>query len=308
MANWMIRLGEEYISVLYDYLHRKLYDYHVIQADETPVLVNRDGRPAGSNSYMWVYRSEYMYPDKQIVLYEYQRTRNASHPREFLKDFSGICVTDGYQVYHTLEKEKEDLMIAGCWVHGRRKFEEALATIPAEGKKESVAWLVMKQIQAIYREEGKLKDLSSEERLAQRQVVIRPLVDALFAYLKQKKEQIVVKGKLEAAFTYFLNQEKYLRVFLDDGDVPMDNNASERAIRGFCIGKKNWEVIDTINGAKTSAVIYSIAETAKANNLKPYEYFEHLLTVIPEHMEDTDRSFLEELLPWSPALPENIRK
>ena len=228
-----------------------------------------------------------MYPEKQIVLYEYQRTRNASHPREFLKDFSGICVTDGYQVYHTLEKEKEDLTIAGCWVHGRRKFEEALATIPAEGKKDSVAWLVMKQIQAIYREEGKLKDLPSQERLAQRQVVIRPLVDALFAYL---------------------NQEKYLRVFLNDGDVPMDNNASERAIRGFCIGKKNWEVIDTINGAKTSAVIYSIAETAKANNLKPYEYFEHLLTVIPEHMGDTDRSFLEELLPWSPALPKNIRK
>lgn len=308
MANWMIRLGEEYLSVLYDYLHQKLYDYHVIQADETPVLVNHDGRPAGSKSYMWVYRSGYMYPEKQIVLYEYQRTRNASHPREFLKDFSGICVTDGYQVYHTLEKEKEDLTIAGCWVHGRRKFEEALATIPAEGKKDSVAWLVMKQIQAIYREEGKLKDLPSQERLAQRQVVIQPLVDALFAYLKQKKEQIVVKGKLEAAFTYLLNQEKYLRVFLNDGDVPMDNNASERAIRGFCIGKKNWEVIDTINGAKTSAVIYSIAETAKANSLKPYEYFEHLLTVIPEHMEDTDRSFLEELLPWSPALPENIRK
>lgn len=308
MANWMIRLGEEYLSVLYDYLHRKLYDYHVIQADETPMLVNHDGRPAGSKSYMWVYLSGYMYPEKQIVLYEYQRTRNASHPREFLKDFSGICVTDGYQVYHTLEKEKEDLTIAGCWVHGRRKFEEVLATIPAEGKKESVAYLVMKQIQAIYREEGKLKDLSSKERLAQRQVVIRPLVDALFAYLKQKKDQIVVKGKLKAAFTYLLNQEKYLRVFLNDGDVPMDNNASERAIRGFCIGKKNWEVIDTINGAKTSAVIYSIAETAKANNLKPYEYFEHLLTVIPEHMEDTDRSFLEELLPWSPALPENIRK
>lgn len=308
MANWMIRLGEEYLSVLYDYLHRKLYDYHVIQADETPVLVNHDGRPAGSKSYMWVYRSGYMYPEEQIVLYEYQRTRNASHPRKFLKDFSGICVTDGYQVYHTLEKEKEDLTIAGCWVHGRRKFEEALATIPAEGKKESIAYLVMKQIQAIYREEAKLKDLSSKERLAQRQVVIQPLVDALFVYLKQKREQIVVKGKLEAAFTYLLNQEKYLRVFLQDGDVPMDNNASERAIRGFCIGKKNWEVIDTINGAKASAVIYSIAETAKANHLKPYEYFEYLLTVIPEHMEGTDRSFLEELLPWSPKLPENIRK
>ena len=88
----------------------------------------------------------------------------------------------------------------------------------------------------------------------------------------------------------------------------MDNNASERAIRGFCIGKKNWEMIDTINGATSSAIIYSIAETAKANNLKPYEYFEYLLTEIPKHMEDTDRSFLEYLLPWSPNLPANIRK
>ena len=110
------------------------------------------------------------------------------------------------------------------------------------------------------------------------------------------------------AFGYMLNQEKYLRVFLTDGDVPMDNNASERAIRGFCVGKKNWEVIDTINGAKTSAIIYSIAETAKANNLKPYEYFEYLLTEIPKHMDDTDRRFLEGLLPWSPELPANIRK
>lgn len=84
----------------------------------------------------------------------------------------------------------------------------------------------------------------------------------------------------------------------------MDNNASERAIRGFCIGKKNWEMIDTINGATSSAIIYSIAETAKANNLKPYEYFEYLLTQIPAYMDDTDRSFLEDLLPWSPKLPD----
>ena len=307
MANWMIRLGEEYLSVLYDYLHRKLYDYHVIQADETPVLVNHDGRPAGSKSYMWVYRSGYMYPEKQIVLYEYQRTRNASHPREFLKDFSGICVTDGYQVYHTLEKEKEDLTIAGCWVHGRRKFEEVLATIPAEGKKESVAYLVMKQIQAIYREEGKLKELSSKERLVQRQVVVKPLVDALFVYLKQHESEVGTE-KLREAFIYVLNQEKYLRVFLTDGDVPMDNNASERAIRGFCIGRKNWQLIDTIRGAENSAIIYSIAETAKANDLKPYEYFEYLLTEIPKHMEETDLSFLEKLLPWAEDLPTNIRK
>ena len=88
----------------------------------------------------------------------------------------------------------------------------------------------------------------------------------------------------------------------------MDNNASERAIRGFCIGKKNWEMIDTVNGATSSAIIYSIAETAKTNQLKPYEYFEYLLTEIPKHMDDKNSNFLEELLPWSETLPENIRK
>ena len=229
MANWMIRLGEEYLSVLYDHLHSLLYGYHVIQADETPVLVNRDGRSAGSKSYMWVYRSGHMYPEKQIILYEYQRTRNASHPREFLKDYSGICVTDGYQVYHTLEKEREDLIIAGCWVHARRRFDEALAVVPKESRKESASFLIIKQIQAIYREEGKLKELSPKERLVQRQVVVKPLVDALFVYLKQHESEVGTE-KLRAAFTYALNQEKYLRVFLTDGDVPMDNNASELSL------------------------------------------------------------------------------
>ena len=308
MAHWMIRLAEEYLGILYDYLHQKLYDYHVIQADETPCLVNKDGRPAGTQSWMWVYRSGYLYQKEQIILYEYQKTRNTSHPREFLKDYSGICLTDGYQVYHTLEREKEDLTIAGCWVHGRRRFDEALKVIPKEARSKSTAYLVMKQIQAIYREEGKLQEFSSEERLQQRQLVVKPLVDALFAYLKKTNGDVSSKNKLGEAYGYMLNQEKYLRVFLSDGEVPIDNNASERAIRGFCIGKKNWQMIDTISGAKASAIIYSIAETAKANNLKPYEYFEHLLSVIPEHMDDTNTKFLEDLLPWSEALPENIRK
>ena len=118
---------------------------------------------------------------------------------------------------------------------------------------------------------------------------------------------IVAKHPIKA-YTYILNQEKYLRVFLEDGEVPIDNNASERAIRGFCIGKKNWQMIDTINGAHSSAIIYSIAETAKANSLKPYDYFVYLLEEIPKHMDQEDRTFLEDLLPWSEKLPEEIRK
>jgi hypothetical protein len=156
MAHWTILCAERYLSILYDYLHERLYDYHVLQADETPVLVSKENRTTGSKHYMWVYRTGKMYLDRQIVLYDYQPSRNASHPRAFLKDFQGVCVTDGYQVYHTIEKEREDLRIAG---------------------------------------------------------------------------------------------------------------------------------------AESSAIIYSLAETAKANNLKPYNYFEYLLTEISKHMDDHDTSF-----------------
>ena len=308
MANWTIQCADRYLAVLYDYLHEKLYGYHVLQADETPVLVNKDGRPAGSKSYMWVYRTGRMYTECQIVLYEYQRTRNASHPREFLKDFSGVCVTDGYQVYHTIEGEREDLKIAGCWSHARRRFDEAVKALPKAKQKDSRAYLALTMIQAIYREEKLLKDLPAGERMIRRQLSVRPLVEAYFVWVRETLPKVPQKSKTWEGFNYSLNQEKYLKVFLDDGEVPMDNNAAEQSIRGFCIGKKNWVMIDTIAGAKSSAIIYSIAETAKANNLKPYDYFEYLLTEIPKHLDDTDRSFLDDLLPWSPSLPANCRK
>ena len=308
MANWTIRCADRYLAVLYDYLHEKMYGYHVLQADETPVLVNKDGRPAGSKSYMWVYRTGRMYTDRQIVLYEYQRTRNAGHPREFLKNFSGICVTDGYQVYHTIENEREDLRIAGCWSHARRRFDEAVKALPKAAQKDSRAYLALSMIQAIYREEKQLKELSAQERQNRRQLNVRPLVEAYFTWVRENFQKVPQKSKTWEGFNYSLGQEKYLKVFLDDGEVPMDNNAAEQSIRGFCIGKKNWVMIDTVAGAQSSAIIYSIAETAKANNLKPYDYFEYLLTEIPRHLDDTDRGFLADLLPWSPNLPANCRK
>jgi len=308
MANWTIQCADRYLAVLYDYLHEELYGYHVLQADETPVLVNKDGRPAGSKSYMWVYRTGRMYTERQIVLYEYQKTRNASHPREFLKEFSGVCVTDGYPVYHTMEGEREDLQIAGCWSHARRRFDEAVKALPKQKQKNSRAYLALTMIQAIYREEKQLKDLPAEERKNRRRLSVKPLVEAYFTWVRENLPKVPQKSKTWEGFHYSLNQEKYLKVFLEDGEVPMDNNAAEQSIRGFCIGKKNWVMIDTIAGAKSSAIIYSIAETAKANNLKPYDYFEHLLTEIPKHLDDPDRSFLDDLLPWSPSLPANCRK
>ena len=153
-----------------------------------------------------------------------------------------------------------------------------------------------------------LQDLPSEECLKRRQLSVKPLVEAYFAWVHETIPQVLPKSKVWEGLQYSIHQEPYLKVFLHNGKVPMDNNAAERSIRSFCIGKKNFVMIDTVHGAKASAIICSIAETAKANGLKPYDYFEFLLTEIPKHMEDTDLSFCEDLLPWSPALPEKCRK
>lgn len=307
MARWTIASAERYLSILYDYLHQRMYDYPVLHADETPVLVNKDERPAGSKSYMWVYRTG-MRDEHPIVLYEYQKTRNASHPREFLKDFTGVCVTDGYQVYHTIEKEREDLKIAGCFAHARRRYDEALKAMPKGVQKRSMAYKALSMIQAIYAVDQSLDDLAPDERLKGRQERVKPLVEAYFAWCHENANNVSCKGKTANGISYSINQEKYLRVFLDDPDVPLDNNAAERAIRGFCIGKKNFVMIDTISGAKASAIIYSLVETARANNLNVYQYMKHLLTEIPDHMDETNTDFCEHLLPWSDSLPELCHK
>ena len=190
MAHWTILCAERYLSIFYDYLHRQLYNYHVIQADETPVRVSKENRTEGSKHYMWVYRTGKMYRDRQIVLYDYQPSRNSEHPRELLKNFSGICVTDGYQVYHTIEKERDNLKIAGCWAHARRRFDEAVKAQPKAKQKNTLAYLALKQIQAVYREENKLTDMNSEERLKYRQLTVKPLVDAYFTWVRQNQSKV----------------------------------------------------------------------------------------------------------------------
>ncbi len=308
MANWTIKCAERYFSLLYDRLQNELLSHDLLQADETPVLVSKDGRPAGSKSYMWVYRTGKMHKASPIILYDYQRTRNSSHPKEFLKGFGGTLVTDGYQVYHKLAKDDPNIVIAGCWSHGRRNFANIVKALGKEKSKGTLAEDALKQISLIYNVDNNLLELTSEERLHRRKLLVMPLVDAFFAWIKSKQNEVPAQSETGKGFTYCLNQEKYLRTFLEYPDVPLDNNATESAIRGFCIGKKNWVLIDTIEGAKASAIIYSIAETAKANNLKPYQYFKYLLEEIPKHMEDKDLLFLENLLPWSENLPSECKK
>lgn len=304
LCRWAIMGAERYLSRVYDRMKQKLPEHHVMHADETVVEVRKDGRPAGSESRMWVYRSGELEPNP-VILYEYQKTRKKEHAREFLKDFSGICVTDGYQVYHSMAEEREDLTIAGCWSHARRGFADV---VKAAGKKdlnirESIAYKSDQLIQTMSRYEEEFTKREPAERLEARIHHVLPLVDAFFAYLKSKEGSVAPKSATGKAISYCLNQETFLRVFLTDGYVPMTNNAAERSIRPFTVGRNNWFQIDTVSGAKASAIAYSIAETAKANGLKPYEYFRYLLGELPKHGELEDLSYVEGLLPWSETLP-----
>ena len=316
MCNWVIKSSEIYFSLVYDWMKDVLLKQPVVQADETTLKVNRDGRKAGSSSYMWVYiTGEHDDSGKKIVLYDYCRTRSTEHLREFLSSYKGILVSDGYQSYHTFSKE-QSLTSAGCWTHCRRRFVNAIKAaqkdLPEEALKNSIAYQALARISAIYKLDGSWKERTSEYRMEHRQRILKPLVDEYFDWVKEqiKTCNVLPKSETGEGLSYSINQEKYLRAFLDNRDIPIDNSACERAIRPFCVGRKNWNVIDTVEGAQASAIVYSIAETAKANNLKPYQYFEYLLTELPERISrKKDSTFsLDDLMPWSPKLPISCRK
>ena len=311
MANWMIQCADRYLGILYDRLHRELYQFHVLQADETPVMVTKDGRPVNSKSYMWIYRTGKSYTDTPIILYEYQRTRKADHPEEFLKDFKGIVVCDGYSAYRKLDRENPDIVFAGCWSHARRRFAEALKALPKavqKNAKETIAYEAVSRIAAIYHLDNQMEGQPAKARKMYRQTNIRPLVEAFFAWAKeiQSKNQLS-RGKTLDGINYCINQEASLKAFLEDGDIPMDNNATESALRSFCLHKHTWKLIDSLDGANASAIIYSITETAKANNLNPFRYLEYVLTVLKDHQDDRDYGFIDDILPWSEKLPEICR-
>lgn len=316
MCNWVIKSSEIYFSLVYDWMKDVLLKQPVVQADETTLKVNRDGRKAGSSSYMWVYiTGEHDDSGKKIVLYDYCRTRSTEHLREFLSSYKGILVSDGYQSYHTFSKE-QSLTSAGCWTHCRRRFVNAIKAaqkdLPEEALKNSIAYQALARISAIYKLDGSWKERTSEYCMEHRQRILKPLVDEYFDWVKEqiKTCNVLPKSETGEGLSYSINQEKYLRAFLDNRDIPIDNSACERAIRPFCVGRKNWNVIDTVEGAQASAIVYSIAETAKANNLKPYQYFEYLLTELPERISrKKDSTFsLDDLMPWSPKLPMSCRK
>lgn len=302
MANWVIKSTDYYLSLIYDRMHELIYDSKVIHADESPVKTMRIDNAKiknGKKTYMWVYRNRPSRSVHPIVLYDWQSSRRADHPRDFLKDFSGTVVTDGYQVYHKLAAEREDLKVAGCWIHARRPFADIIKSVGLSLSKGTIAQEAYDMITDILHTDNGFDDLPIADRKKQRQATLLAKVDAYFAWVKTKYSQVAHNSTIGKALAYSINQEKYLRFFLSDGNVPPDNNYAEQAIRPFTIGRKNFILMETDHGARASAMLYSIVETAKANGINTYQYLELLLTELPKHVEDKNLSFIDDLMPWS---------
>lgn len=310
MAGWMITITDRFLRPVYRELHRKLLTAKLVHCDETPFTLIHNGKSPNSRSYMWVYHTGPGYGCPPVYVYQYQGGRNQDIPREFLKDFKGFLLTDGYQAYHAISNERPDeLKVAGCWAHARRPFADIVKSAGKTASQGTVAAEAVKRIAAIYHVDNMMKDASAEERFKHRQQSVKPLVDSYFAWAKSVQDKpndasaAMIKG-----INYSLNQERYLRMFLEDGMIPLDNNAAERSVKNFCVGKHSWHVIDSKNGAEASAILYSIAETAKADGLKTYEYFKFLLEQILLHQDDAPADYIDDLVPWSDKLPDSCRK
>lgn len=309
MSGWMIKITERYLSMIYYHMKQMMFDARLIHCDESPFTVVRDDRPAGTDSYMWVYHTYERYGVPPIYIYEYHPTRNSDVPRQFLKDFKSVLVTDGYQVYHKIANERpDDLKVAGCWEHAKRKFAELVKAAGKKASKGTVSAEAVSRIAAIYHVDNMYKDSGDDERQRNRSESLKPLVDAYFDWLKGIDTTAMDhSGKLYRAIQYSLNQEEYLRAFLDDPIIPLDNNDAERSIRKFCVGKHSWHVISTPEGATSSAKLYSITETAKANGLRPYYYIKYVLEYLLTHKDESASEYLDKIMPWSKDLPDEVR-
>ena len=302
MANWLILASTRWLSIIFERMHQILLQQDIIHADETVLQVlHEPGRLATSKSYMWLYRTGRGEP--QIALFDYQTTRAQKHPQKFLQGFKGYLCTDGYQSYNGLP----DVINVACLAHARRKFDEALKSLPKEVRdKPCAAKEGLDFCNKLYRIETELKDTTIEERFKGRLEKSKPIIDEFFKWLKIQRPRLTPKSTTGKAVNYCLNLGDKLKAFLLDGRLFIDNNISERSIKGFVISRKNFLFCNTPNGAVASAMIYSIIETARANNLKPFDYLTYLLKTLP-NVDVKDQSVLDSLMPWSVDLPESCR-
>lgn len=296
MSNWLIRATEDWLDPIYNVLHEVLCTYDVLHADETTLQVLREpGKTAQSKSYMWLYRTSgnTVHP---IVLYDYQPDRRTKRPAEFLKDFKGYLHTDGYDGYHSL---KEDITVIGCWAHVRRKFDEALKALPERDREGSNVLRGKRYCDQLFGFEREFESLKPEDRYLKRQENSKPLLDEFFAWASSLNA--TPKTGIGIAVHYALSQRKYLERYILDGRLEISNNRAERSIKPFVIDRKNFLFSNTPRGAKASAIIFSLIETAKENGLNPYDYLVYVFKNAPNLNIRNDIDALWSLSPTTTA-------
>ncbi len=291
MSNWLIIACMLWLKPIWELMKVLLLEAGILHADETTLQVlHEEGRKAQTKSYMWLYRTG-RYAPQQLVLYEYQETRNAEHPKNFLLGFKGYLHTDGFPGYHGLPVL---IRIVGCLAHARRKFVEALAALKEEDRKGTAAERGVRYFDALFALEEKWHDLDPEERKQQRLKYAKPILDELHDWVFRLN--VSTKSLLGKAAHYTRAQWPYLIAYLEDGRLEISNNRAERSIKPFVMARKNFLFANTPSGAETSAIYFSLIETAKENDLDPYKYLVWVFKTAPTlNMTDCDQ--VETLLP-----------
>ena len=293
MSNWILHASDDWLKPIYDKLHKQLCWASVLHADETTLQVLKEpGKSASSKSYMWLYRTggDAVQP---IVLYDYQPNRKAENAELFLNGFAGWFHADGYQGYHKLP---EKIRVVGCHAHARRKFDEALNTLPEETRKGSKAAEGVAFFSRLFKPEEIFAELTPEERYVKRLEQEKPVLEALLAWANELMPKTAPKSALGKALHYLLEQWPHLIRYLEDGRLELSNNRAERSIKPFVMGRKNFLFANTPAGAQSSAVIYSILETAKENGLDPYRYLLWIFQTAPK-LAQQGEDWADKLLP-----------
>lgn len=278
LADWIGRVGTA-LTPLGDVLKEALTHTHLLHADETPVD-QLDPKKPGKNhkSYLWVYRTgSFQSESSALVLFDYQTSRSSEHPRAFLKDFTGHLMVDDYSGYKMLFKRHENPIIElGCWAHARRKFFELY-----DASKNTMAKEVLDRIAQLYQIESNIKAMSIDERERIRKSEAIPILDALYAYLMHQSHTLAPSSNSAKAVNYTLKRWSSLIRYANSGDLPIDNNPAENAIRPIALGRKNWLFIGSESAGQRAAVIMSLLATAKANGLNPANWLSDTLARLP---------------------------
>lgn len=281
LAGWMVRLGE-CCEPLMDLLKQEIRSGPLIGIDETTLQVLKEpGRANTETSYMWVFRGGP--PDRPILLYVYHPSRSGQVPMEVLADYRGFIQTDGYSGYDALGR-RAGICHVGCFAHARRMFVKVVNARKEKKKsKDGNAEKALEFIRKLYILEKKAKKdaLDPDQLYRLRQEEAKPILDAFKAWLDSRSAMTPPQGLLGKAISYTLNQWNRLVRYIESGHLPIDNNLVENAIRPFVVGRKNWLFSGAPSGAKASAALYSLIETAKAAGLKPYAYLRYLFEMLP---------------------------